>query len=181
MGPSGTRRAWVRGARRHGGGRHFRLAAMGDSRGQRTSAQAGPRGCGEELGGSGRPTGIALSQAGQGRGWQPRWGPLSARLVGLRVGLPLPFQGCSSVRSRKGARLTARPRRPGMGGWLWLSCSESPWPAWLLHEQGKGEVHAAGRGLAPGTSEEGILFLLIELFLCFGFSLGTSAHCLQDL
>lgn len=31
-----------------------------------------------------------------------------------------------------------------------------------------------------GTSEEGILFLLIELFLCFGFSLGTSGHGLQD-
>ena len=32
---------------------------------------------------------------------------------------------------------------------------------------------AAGRGLAPGTSEEGILFLLIELFLCFGFFTGN--------
>lgn len=52
--------------------------------------------------------------------------------------------------------------------------------AWLLHELGKGEVPAARRGLALGTSEEGILFLLIELFLCFGFSLGTSGHRLQD-
>lgn len=51
--------------------------------------------------------------------------------------------------------------------------------AWLLHELGKGEVPAARRGLALGTSEEGILFLLIELFLCFGFSLGASGHRLQ--
>lgn len=144
-------------------------------------------------GGSGRPAHFRWGKARglarrAGRKWenrgyraQPGWAGRRRRcngdqepLGGWACGCALPLLAAAgSLAAARGA-LDCRTRSPGLAGRVHsgrmaAAVHFSVNLAWLLHEQGKGEVRAAGRGLDPGTSEEGILFLLIELFLCFGF------------
>lgn len=128
--------------------------------------------------------GTALSRLGRARGGSA--GTASGRAGGSgaaaasALGLQSPPQPHGGVLDCRAAAFRRRPG-PRVGGRevAGRSGSESAWPGSSMNT-GKGEVPAAGRGLAPGTSEEGILFLLIELFLCFGFSLGTSGLGLQS-
>lgn len=126
-------------------GERFRLEAMGDPGGWRTSARAGPGRRGGS-GGSGGPAGTQHSPAAQGGDGGPAVTASSwvAALAGLPAASSLGRQ--SQPRPHGGALCCqTAPSRDGVwvGGWLRRSCSESARPGSSM-SKGKGKCLPQG-------------------------------------